>query len=117
MRGDLLSFCGCNRLHVGDRLVGVVGRAVGEEVVDEHANNWEEEDNKSPKDFVGHGAVALEDLNCRTHVSECLVVATPSQDRHEVMEGRDILHAMMSRTKTIKPIIPPPVPACHGFAD
>jgi hypothetical protein len=24
---------------------------------------------------------------------------------------------MMSRTRTMNPIIPPPVPACHGFAD
>ena len=24
---------------------------------------------------------------------------------------------MMSRTRTMNPMIPPPVPACHGFAD
>jgi hypothetical protein len=40
-------------LDVGDGLVGVVSLAVGEE-----------EDNKSPEDLVGDGAVRLEDLNC-----------------------------------------------------
>lgn len=24
---------------------------------------------------------------------------------------------MMSRTRTMNPMMPPPVPACHGFAD
>jgi hypothetical protein len=51
-------------LDVGDGLVGVVSLAVGEEVVDEHADNGEKEDNKSPEDLVGDGAVRLEDLNC-----------------------------------------------------
>jgi len=51
-------------LNVGDGLIGVVSLAVGEEVVDEHADNWEEEDDKSPEDLVGDGAVWLEDLNC-----------------------------------------------------
>jgi hypothetical protein len=46
-----------------DGLVGVVSLAVGEQVVDEHADNGEEEDDESPKDLVGHGAVGLEDLN------------------------------------------------------
>ena len=50
-------------LDVGDWLVGVVSLAVGEEVIDEHADNGEKEDNKSPEDLVGDGAVRLEDLN------------------------------------------------------
>jgi hypothetical protein len=41
----------------GNRLVGVVSLAVGEEVVDEHADDGEEEDNQGPEDLVGHGAV------------------------------------------------------------
>jgi hypothetical protein len=41
----------------GDGLVGVVSLAVGEEIVDEHANDGEEEDDKSPEDLVGHRAV------------------------------------------------------------
>jgi len=53
----------------GNRLVSVVSRAVGEEVVDKHADNWEEEDNESPDDLVAYGAVALEDLNCGTNSS------------------------------------------------
>jgi hypothetical protein len=40
-----------------DRLVGVVSLAVGEQVVDEHADNGEEEDDKSPEDLVGNRAV------------------------------------------------------------
>ena len=44
-------------LDVGNGLVGVVGLAVGEEVVDEHADNGEEEDDKSPENLVGDGAV------------------------------------------------------------
>jgi hypothetical protein len=54
------------RLDVRDGLVGVVSLAVGEEVIDEHADDGEEEDNKSPEDLVGDWAVRLEDLNCST---------------------------------------------------
>lgn len=52
-----------------DRLVGVVGLTVGEEVVNDHADDGEEEDNKGPDDLAGDGAVRLEDLNCNTRVS------------------------------------------------
>lgn len=41
-----------------------MGLAVGEEVVDDHADDREEEDNKSPEDLVGDWAVGLEDLDC-----------------------------------------------------
>mgnify|MGYP004506558163 CR=1 FL=1 len=50
-----------------NRLVGVVGLAVGEEVVDDHADDREEEDNEGPNDLAGDRAVRLEDLNCGTH--------------------------------------------------
>lgn len=40
-----------------DRLVGVVGLAVGEEVVDNHANDREEEDDEGPDDLAGNRAV------------------------------------------------------------
>jgi hypothetical protein len=43
-----------------------VSLAVGEKVVDDHADNGEEEDDKSPEDFVRYGALGLEDLNCGT---------------------------------------------------
>jgi hypothetical protein len=52
-------------LYIGNWLVGVVGLAVGEKVVDEHADDGEEEDDKGPKDLVGHWAVGLEDLDYR----------------------------------------------------
>jgi hypothetical protein len=47
-----------------DRLVGVVGLAVGEEIVDDHADNGEEEDNENPDDLARNGAVGLEDFDC-----------------------------------------------------
>ena len=47
----------------GNRLVGVVGLTVGEEVVDDHADDGEEEDDECPKHLVGDGAVGLEDLD------------------------------------------------------
>lgn len=50
----------------GNGLVSVVGMAVGEEVIDEHADDGKEEYDESPDDLVGYGAVGLEDLNCRT---------------------------------------------------
>lgn len=52
-----------------DGLVGVVGLAVGEEVVDNHANDGEEEDDEGPNDLARNGAVGLEDLNCGALVS------------------------------------------------
>lgn len=38
--------------------------AVGEQVVDDHSDNGEEEDDETPEDLVGNGAVRLEDLDC-----------------------------------------------------
>ena len=46
-----------------------MGLTVGEEVVNDHADDGEEEDNKGPDDLAGDGAVRLEDLNCNTRVS------------------------------------------------
>lgn len=46
-----------------DGLVGVVGLAVGEEVVDDHADDGEEEDDEGPEHFVRDGTVRLEDLD------------------------------------------------------
>jgi hypothetical protein len=104
-------------LDVGNGLVGVVSLAVGENVVDDHSDNGEEEDNKSPEDLVGDRAVRLEDLDCvarqlqphnKEHTSSSILV-TGTRDK-------DLLQAMISSTKTMNPTIPPPVPACHGFA-
>lgn len=38
--------------------------AVGEEVVDDHSDDGEEEDNETPEDLVGDGTVRLKDLDC-----------------------------------------------------
>jgi len=46
-----------------DGLVGVMGLAVGEEVVDDHADDGEEEDDEGPEHFVRDGTVRLEDLD------------------------------------------------------
>ena len=52
-RGSLLSL----RPALADRLVPTsVSRAVGEEVVDDHATNREEEDEQAPQDLVCHRA-------------------------------------------------------------
>ncbi|OIC48785.1 hypothetical protein A7L03_18955 [Acinetobacter baumannii] len=37
--------------------------AVGEEVVDDHSDDGEEEDDKGPEDLVGDGTVGLEDFD------------------------------------------------------
>lgn len=68
--------CECrSRDHIhtlcADRLVCVVGLAVGEEIVDDHADDGEEEDYEGPNDLAGDRAVRLEDLNWGTHVSSC----------------------------------------------
>jgi hypothetical protein len=34
-----------------------MGLAVGEEVIDNHADDGKEEDDKCPKDLIGNGAV------------------------------------------------------------
>lgn len=38
--------------------------AVAEEVVDDHADNGEEEDDEAPDDLVERRAVGLDDLDC-----------------------------------------------------
>ena len=48
-----------------------MGLAVGEEIVDDHADDGEEEDYEGPNDLAGDRAVRLEDLNWGTHVSSC----------------------------------------------
>ena len=46
-----------------------MGLAVGEEVVNDHADNREEENDEGPEDFVRYGAVRLENLDCGRRVS------------------------------------------------
>lgn len=50
-----------------DRVVARVSHvrlAVREEVVDDHSDNREEEDNETPENLVGDGTVRLKDLDC-----------------------------------------------------
>jgi hypothetical protein len=54
-------------MHLGNGVVARVAHvslAVREEVVDDHSDNGEEEDNETPEDLVRDGAVRLKDLNC-----------------------------------------------------
>jgi hypothetical protein len=81
--------------------------AVSEEVVDDHADDGEEEDDEAPDDLVERRAVRLDNLDC-VLVSE----ADPARKgANEVFE--DVPHAMISRTSTMKPMIPPPVGPCQ----
>ena len=94
-----------------------MGLAVGEEVVDEHADHREQEDDESPENLVGDGAVRLEDLNCGTNTSARAHENSFHRERLGTKKAYVLLQAMMSRTRTMNPTMPPPVPACHGFAD
>lgn len=82
--------------------------AVREQPVDDHADDGEDEDDETPKELVGGRAVRLEDFDCdETSVSIA----------HKQKEDRDcVLQTRISRTRTMKPMIPPPVPYCHGLA-
>jgi hypothetical protein len=57
---------------------------VREEVVDEHSDDREEEDEQAPEDFVGYGAVGLEDLDCITLApaleDECSITVLHTKD-------------------------------------
>ena len=53
-------------MHLGNRgvvRVAHVRLAVGEEVVDDHSDDGEEEDDETPEDLVRDGAVRLKDLD------------------------------------------------------
>jgi hypothetical protein len=45
--------------HLGQRLIGIVGVAVGEQVVDDHADNREEEDDEGPQELGQRRTVRL----------------------------------------------------------
>jgi hypothetical protein len=82
--------------------------AVREQPVDDHADDGEDEDDQAPKKLVHGGTVRLEDFDCEgTSVSMV----------HEQGRKQDsVLQTRMSRTRMMKPMIPPPVPYCHGLA-
>ena len=43
---------------------GIVLSAVGEEPVDDHSDDGEDEDDEAPKKLVGRRTIRLEDLDC-----------------------------------------------------
>lgn len=82
--------------------------AVREQPVDDHAHDGEDEDDETPKKLVHGRTVRLEDFDCKgTSVS---VVYEQERKQDCVLQTR------MSRMRMIKPMIPPPVPYCHGLA-
>lgn len=68
-RNIAISSCRVGCTNLGDRVIAStshVSLAVGEQVVDDHSDDGEEEDDETPEDLVGNGAVRLEDLDCAT---------------------------------------------------
>lgn len=49
----------------------VVGGSVGEEPVDDQADDGEDEDKKTPEELVAGGTARLEDLNCHAVSQRC----------------------------------------------
>ena len=48
-----------------------MGLPVGEDEVDDHADDGEQEDDKAPDELFHRGTVGLEDLDCAQVVSMC----------------------------------------------
>lgn len=96
-----------------------MGFAVREEVVNDHADNGEEEDDESPEDLVDDGTLRLDNLDCGTKGQHSHLYHFIDAFEESIFQegGIDLLQAIMSRTKTMNPMTPPPAPACHGFAD
>lgn len=92
----------------------VVGRAVREDEVDDHADNRKEEDDETPEELLAGRAVGLEDFDCSRngHVSNWRLTELLWSGAR--IKERNVLKTMMSRIRTMKPTIPPPVPYCMG---
>ena len=84
--------------------------AVREEVVDQHADDGEQEDEEGPEDFVRDGAVGLDDLDYTTLLATHPTISGREEREDMEDEDVDVPQAMMSRIKTTKPITPPPMP-------
>lgn len=82
--------------------------AVREQVIDDHANNGEEEDNKAPDELVDRRAVRFDDLDYADKDQYASSYGTTGID-----DGKILPQAMISRISTISPTIPPPVGACQ----
>lgn len=81
-----------------------VRRPVRKQVVDDQTADGEEEDEQRPEELVQGRARRLDHLDC--FVSAFF----PFCGRGE---GGGVPNTIMSRTKTISPRMPPPVPYCH----
>lgn len=84
---------------------------VGEEEVDDEADDGEHEDAEAPEQLGDRRAVGLEDLDCVWGGG--LVSRRAGQTLCDLVGCVDLLKTMMSRTSTMKPMIPPPVPYCQ----
>lgn len=109
------------KLLVGRLCDGLVARVVlgtvGEEPVDDDADDWEKEDCETPEKLVDSRAVRLEDLDCGIISSRPFLLSPPSMTKSQgraerMLAGKqyDLLKTMISRMRTIKPMIPPEVP-------
>jgi hypothetical protein len=63
----------CPIVRLGDGLIRAT-RAVREQVVDDQASDWEEEDKQAPEDLVEWWAVGLQYLHCRHIISSILSI-------------------------------------------
>lgn len=86
--------------------------SVGEDEVDSHADDGEEEYHETPDQLVHGRTVGFQNLDYSTIVSHHIVIAIFKQGGW----GENELKTMMSRTRTMNPMIPPPVPYCQGVA-
>jgi len=66
-----------------------VGLAIREEIIDNHADNGKEEDDKRPKHLVGNRAIRLENLDCNANMS-APVLPCKLQDSMLLTPGNDI---------------------------
>lgn len=81
-----------------------VRRPVRKQVVDDQTADGEEEDEQRPEELVQGRARRLDHLDCFV----CQLLSFLREG-----EGGRVPNTIMSRTKTISPRMPPPVPYCH----
>jgi len=63
---------------------------------------------------VADGAAGLEDLDWKAALACCVARVCCGDDDDDDGCG-NVLHTRMSRTSTMKPTMPPPVPYCVAF--
>ena len=99
------SHAGC----LNNRLVrSTASSSTAEEEVDDQANDWEEEDEETPEELVERWATRLQDFDCEVRELAFVFVFAGDEARGYIIG--DVLKAITSRTRTISPTIPPPLP-------